>query len=303
MLWVDCDRADSHPALHAFVPRPALAIASGSGGTHAYWPLADRSHPTPRARQPRVWPSALQADRHSVDAARILRPAGTLNHKHAPPRPVELRWFDEGAVVDSTTSSRRCPSCPGDRQRRRRRHGRAVATRAAIRCWPSLPPSTSPSSSGPPLNRDRKVSCPFHDDRTPSLHAFGRGLGWRCFGCGACGSIFDLAARLWGLRTRGRDFRELRRRLAEHLRRTRWRGHRAAGLAIEFLIAERGLGWALRRRSAILFRSRGQKRFGRRGAASGRLLGGMTTSKRRPVRCQRGRHSSAAGGNFEGAGA
>jgi DNA primase len=71
-----------------------------------------------------------------------------------------------------------------------------------------------PALVGRPLNRDRKVACPFHDDRTPSLHAFGSGRGWRCFGCGARGSIFDLAANLWGLGTRGLDFLELRRRLA-----------------------------------------------------------------------------------------
>jgi DNA primase len=80
----------------------------------------------------------------------------------------------------------------------------------------TIPPVTYvPVLVGAPLNRDRKVPCPFHDDRTPSLHAYGPGRGWRCFGCGAGGSIFDLAARLWGLGTRGPDFRELRQRLAE----------------------------------------------------------------------------------------
>jgi hypothetical protein len=51
---------------------------------------------------------------------------------------------------------------------------------------------------------------------TPSLHAFGRGRGWRCFGGGARGSIFELATGVWQLDTRGRGFRELRRRLADN---------------------------------------------------------------------------------------
>ncbi|MCA1678067.1 MAG: hypothetical protein LC790_03690 [Actinobacteria bacterium] len=37
--------------------------------------------------------------------------------------------------------------------------------------------------------------------------------GWYCFGCGRGGSIYDLAALLWQRRTRGEDFRQLRREL------------------------------------------------------------------------------------------
>jgi hypothetical protein len=211
VVWADCDRPDSHEQLRSFVPRPPLAIASGSGGTHAYWPLARPVVPDLLEQVNRRLARALDADHQSVDAARILRPAGTLNHKHAPARPVAVRWFDEGAVVDLAQLVAALPPLPATAA-----GSGAVAPRdprgdALL----AIPPTVYvPVLVGAPLDRDRKVACPFHDDRSPSLHAFGRGRGWRCFGCGARGSIFDLAARLWGLQTRRRDFRELRRRLA-----------------------------------------------------------------------------------------
>jgi len=60
------------------------------------------------------------------------------------------------------------------------------------------------------------VSCPFHDDRTPSLHVYETPAGgWYCYGCGRGSSVYDLAADLWGLETRGADFLEVRRRLCD----------------------------------------------------------------------------------------
>jgi hypothetical protein len=212
VVWVDCDHPDSHRQLRAFSPRPALAVASGSGGTHAYWSLARPVGPDRLEHANRRLAHALEGDRQSVDAARILRPLDTLNHKHSPPQPVELRWFEDGAVVEFDDVLASVPKLPAS----------AAGTGAVEPRDPrgdpllTIPPTIYvPVLVGMPLNRDRKVACPFHDDRTPSLHAFGPGRGWRCFGCGARGSIFDLAARLWGLQTRGSDFRELRRRLTD----------------------------------------------------------------------------------------
>lgn len=64
-----------------------------------------------------------------------------------------------------------------------------------------------------------KVLCPAHDERTPSCHVGLRGgdqaeCSWFCYGCGAGGTIFDLAALLWNVTPRGAGFIELRDLLA-----------------------------------------------------------------------------------------
>jgi CHC2 zinc finger len=61
----------------------------------------------------------------------------------------------------------------------------------------------------------RKLACPFHDDRRPSLHVHPTAeRGWYCYGrCRRCGTIYDLAAPLYGLEMRGDDFMRLRAQL------------------------------------------------------------------------------------------
>ena len=56
----------------------------------------------------------------------------------------------------------------------------------------------------------------LHEDHTPSLQLYEH--DWYCYGaCRTGGSIYDLGALLYGLRTRGHEFLELRQRLAEEL--------------------------------------------------------------------------------------
>ena len=104
-LWADCDGADALEHLRAFSPLPNLVIRSGSDDSaHAYWQLDKPLSPAWARRANLRLALALGADRAATDAARILRPAGTLNWKHDPPRPVvctrlelEVHTFD--AVV------------------------------------------------------------------------------------------------------------------------------------------------------------------------------------------------------------
>jgi DNA primase len=66
--------------------------------------------------------------------------------------------------------------------------------------------------------RGGKVRCPFHADDTPSLHVYPQPeQGRYCFGCRRGGSIYDLAAEVWGRATQGRDFLALREDLDELL--------------------------------------------------------------------------------------
>ena len=47
------------------------------------------------------------------------------------------------------------------------------------------------------VNRNGMCSCPFHEDRHPSMKLNER--YFYCFGCGATGDVIDLLARLFGL--------------------------------------------------------------------------------------------------------
>jgi hypothetical protein len=69
---------------------------------------------------------------------------------------------------------------------------------------------------GEPVPSSGMIRCPLstHEDREPSFKAYE--IRWVCFGCGAKGDIYDLAAELWGLDVR-RDFRELKLRLLDEL--------------------------------------------------------------------------------------
>jgi CHC2 zinc finger len=69
--------------------------------------------------------------------------------------------------------------------------------------------------TGQAVGRSGKVSCPFHEDRTPSFHVYERAdQGWYCFGCRRHGqTVYDLASEIWQLQTRGDEFLELRARL------------------------------------------------------------------------------------------
>ncbi len=71
--------------------------------------------------------------------------------------------------------------------------------------------------AGVAVPRSGMVRCPLpgHKDRTASCSV--TGPLWHCFGCGRGGGIYDFGAQFWGCGTRGSEFVELRRRLAEEL--------------------------------------------------------------------------------------
>jgi hypothetical protein len=89
-LWADCDTTEAVAALRAFRPLPSLVIRSGTGeNMHAWWALREPIPPEWARRANRRLALALGADPAATDPARIMRPAGTLNHKHVPPAAVE----------------------------------------------------------------------------------------------------------------------------------------------------------------------------------------------------------------------
>lgn len=76
-------------ALPTFTPPPSIIVRSGSGGNlHAYWALREPIPATWARRANRRLVLTLGADRVATDAARLLRPVGSFNHKRSPPVPV-----------------------------------------------------------------------------------------------------------------------------------------------------------------------------------------------------------------------
>jgi hypothetical protein len=228
VAWVDCDTAASARALASFRWAPSILIASGSGEhRHAYWLLRAAIDVPALERVNRTLAVALGADVGAVTKPHtILRPPQSLNHKHAPPRPVRLldlvpsRLYDAAQLAQGLSDP--SPSRP------------TAARREALAPRPERPRAPSgegvydrlreiPAAEyverlcGREPNREGKVNCPFHaGDRTPSLQTYPDG-SWCCFGCGRGGSIVDFAAGIWGLSTKGRDFLRVRDRLAEEL--------------------------------------------------------------------------------------
>jgi hypothetical protein len=85
-LWADLDGRDALERLAKFRPLPSLVIRTGSSDhAHAYWPLRVPVSPAGAQRACRRLALALGGDMAATDPARILRPAGSLNHKHDPP--------------------------------------------------------------------------------------------------------------------------------------------------------------------------------------------------------------------------
>jgi hypothetical protein len=104
-LWADLDGRDPLAKLLKFRPQPSIVILSGSPScAHVYWPLRSPISPTGAHRANRRLALALAGDMGACDPARILRPAGSLNHKHDPPAEVrcarlELDVFTLADVV------------------------------------------------------------------------------------------------------------------------------------------------------------------------------------------------------------
>jgi len=215
LAFVEIDAVDALDRLQRFARPPTMIVSSGTAGhAHAYWTLRTRVGVVEVEQTNRTLASHLGGDLASVDAARILRPAGTLSHKHRAPARVELLHLDWAAqyelaeLVDGLTPA---PSRPAAAAAGRERAARTELDKLLL----AIPAASYVRElTGLEPRRNGKVNCPFHHDDTPSLHLYEDGTFY-CYGCGAGGSIYDFAGTLWSLDTKGRAFRELRARLAD----------------------------------------------------------------------------------------
>ena len=60
----------------------------------------------------------------------------------------------------------------------------------------NLTPRCVTERYGPPIHRGDMICCPFHEDRTPSLHVYAdASRGWFCFGCRRGGTLSGVPVR------------------------------------------------------------------------------------------------------------
>ena len=229
LVFAELDAASSEQLLARAPKAPSIVIASGTPGhLHAYWLLSEEVSAEQAQAANRKLAYRVGGDLASVDAARILRAPQTLNHKHRPAARVRLELFDEDRLyrLEELTAGLEDPviarHAQADRQAdrrseqpaRRRTPADTAVLHERLREVPTGEYVLRLTGREP--DRQGKISCPFHDDRTPSLQCYQDG-SWCCFGCKRGGSIYDFAGALWELNTKGREFVALRARLAEEL--------------------------------------------------------------------------------------
>lgn len=219
VLYGDCDTPESIAALERYRPAPSMIVRSGTGA-HGYWALLEPVGPDELEQANRRLAHALGADMRATDAARILRPPGTFNFKRAEPAAVTLEAtfaiYENAAAIVAGLAD------PPDTRVRENRASGGVRSLSAVpdQLADISPPIYVEALTGRTVGRDGKIACPFHEDRTPSLHAYpDADRGWFCFSCERGGRVYDLAAHLAGYRLplRGADFLAVREVLLDHL--------------------------------------------------------------------------------------
>jgi hypothetical protein len=201
-------------------PSKALRITGSAGHHHSYWSVGPALSPAEVEQANRRLAQGLGADAGAVcGPAAILRPPGSFNRKRSPPVPVRLLSFEPERCYPLAALLGRLPTLEASQTE-------CSTTRAAERpADPLLAISARvyiPALSGRAVSPAGKARCPFHDDQTPSLHAYREPeRGWCCFGCKTAGGkprggdIYTFASLLFGIPASGAGFLRLRGRLDE----------------------------------------------------------------------------------------
>lgn len=69
----------------------------------------------------------------------------------------------------------------------------------AERIKDSVPMIEAARFYGLEVNQHGDALCPFHREKTASLHIYSGNRGWHCFGCGAGGDVIDFVQLSFGL--------------------------------------------------------------------------------------------------------
>jgi hypothetical protein len=215
VLWAECDgAAAAHAAQHYDPNRRSWWGRDRETTSTPTGRCANRCHrrrpsgPTSASRTPSA-PIVRASTSHEFSG---LRARGTTSTNRR--RPSELY----GSTPEPGSTHTAC----SEMRRRSTTYASSVDGTTAMGATPGGIPCSRSSRRyvsellGVQARPGRKVRCPFHRDERPSLHVYPTAeRGWCCFSCGRGGSIYDLAAALWSVPPRGREFIELKQLLAE----------------------------------------------------------------------------------------
>jgi hypothetical protein len=234
-LWVDIDRPERLEVLWEFLaerPCHLLVETAGSGGVHAYFKLdrplraqlVDRDsgelrEPIEQANMRIVHALGEEvADPQCRERSRVLRLAGTVNHKSGRYARViqadmALAPYEPAALVGDLADPPRLEAPTVGVERERRSGEDPLKLIPAPVYFAQLAGITVPARGG-------LVRCPAHDDEHPSCSVSGmNGHVFKCHACGAGGAIFDLASIViggpWGAELRGDAFKRARAYVAD----------------------------------------------------------------------------------------
>lgn len=91
--WADIDHSGRFPD---DVPQAGFIVSSGSPGrTHQYWRASVFQDPLTLVSRNYYLAKELRADPSGIDPCQLLRVPGTLNHKHSPPRGVDIGFLED----------------------------------------------------------------------------------------------------------------------------------------------------------------------------------------------------------------
>jgi hypothetical protein len=216
LVWVDIDRPGELHRLWAFPSPPHLVASSGRGGVHAFWRLTKTLSAQPRERKYVERANLrlsyqLAGDIQLRHRNCLLRAPGSINGKlgnwchvlfadfHLPPyNPAALI----GPLPDPPEQS---AGGPGARRVPRRARQFAVSLHDQDPARRIAPSEYFRVLANRNVDGHQFIQCPnpAHkggQERTPSCEVYDTPEeGWYCWGCGAGGSIYDLAGVMLGI--------------------------------------------------------------------------------------------------------
>ena len=199
-LIADLDTPGAVAAAQEFAPAPSVMVETSPRHAQAWWMLHEPVLPDDLKRANRRLAYYLGGDMACSDVARVMRVPGTVNLKYEPVARVfatviePTRCYTAREVVGGLPD----PEPPRAPRPKVTHHDDPLKRIPAVEYVEVL--------TGVEVPRSGFISCPLHDERTPSFHVGGPDpTAWLCHGCQKGGGIYELAAYRMGFTVPLRD--------------------------------------------------------------------------------------------------